>query len=378
MGKCLGSSVNSIACNLVAQLLLVQRLCLYLCQAFFRSVHLTLPPSLPLFSSSVTTTSNGAWHSSRVAFYPPSLSQSRLLPDTVHSQPDTVSCFEPSGLAATMGLLDKLANKVASGGGGGGSSNRPYSQQYPGGGPGPQSPYSQQNPYGGGGYSAGSPGYGSQPPLPQQHQQQQPQPHSPAPAANTFSEKPKEDDRPLPQGWVKQWDNNYNRYFYVDTRATPPRSIWVHPNDEHNPASSAPSGGYAPPSGPPNDSRAWGQPPPPQQPLYGQPSYGGQPQYGGYPQPGFGGGYPQQPMYQQSPMMAQTGGRRFGGGGGGMGMAGGAALGLGAGLLGGALLTHEMDDAYQDGYQDGAQNDYGGGDYGGGDYGGGDDFGGDF
>lgn len=59
-------------------------------------------------------------------------------------------------------------------------------------------------------------------------------------------------------------------------------------------------------------------------------------------------------------------------GGGGMGMAGGAALGLGAGVIGGALVAdawndHEQD-AYAEGYNDG--NDGNDGD----DFGGGDDF----
>merc|ERR1712096_412765 len=41
-----------------------------------------------------------------------------------------------------------------------------------------------------------------------------------------------EDTRPLPDGWVKQFDNNYKQHFYVDTRANPPRSTWIHPIDE--------------------------------------------------------------------------------------------------------------------------------------------------
>ncbi|KAK3371772.1 hypothetical protein B0T24DRAFT_668335 [Lasiosphaeria ovina] len=115
-----------------------------------------------------------------------------------------------------------------------------------------------------------------------------------------------------------------------------------------------------------------------QQPMYGQPQPGygapggyGQPQgYGNYPpqggyyppqQGGYygGGGYPQQ---QQAPRKS----------GGGMGMAGGAALGLGAGVLGGVLIADAINDnqqeAYQEGYQDGDNGDYGGGDDGGGDF----------
>lgn len=85
---------------------------------------------------------------------------------------------------------------------------------------------------------------------------------------------------------------------------------------------------------------------------YHAPMMGG----GGYGRPMYGGGYGQ-------PMMG--GGRRQGGGG--MGMAGGAALGLGAGALGGMALANAMDDDdYGDGYQEGYD-----------DGGGGDDFGGD-
>lgn len=40
------------------------------------------------------------------------------------------------------------------------------------------------------------------------------------------------DSRPLPAGWVKEFDSNSNRNYYVDTLATPPRSIWVHPLDD--------------------------------------------------------------------------------------------------------------------------------------------------
>ena len=109
---------------------------------------------------------------------------------------------------------------------------------------------------------------------------------------------------------------------------------------------------------------------PPQQPGYGQPAYGG-----GYPPPGYGGGYgggyPQQGygggMMQQPP-------RRSGG----LGAGGGAALGLGGGLLGGMMIGEMMDSNDQDGGQGGGGSDGGGGDMGGGDMGGGDMGGGDF
>ncbi|KAH8835484.1 hypothetical protein DL96DRAFT_1574437 [Flagelloscypha sp. PMI_526] len=40
---------------------------------------------------------------------------------------------------------------------------------------------------------------------------------------------PNDSDLPLPFGWVKQVDPATNHAFWVDTKAQPPRSIWVHP-----------------------------------------------------------------------------------------------------------------------------------------------------
>ncbi|KAG8988352.1 hypothetical protein FRB90_002804 [Tulasnella sp. 427] len=40
------------------------------------------------------------------------------------------------------------------------------------------------------------------------------------------------DNRPIPEGWIRQWDPNNQEYFFVDTRANPPRSIWDHPLDD--------------------------------------------------------------------------------------------------------------------------------------------------
>ncbi|KJZ77087.1 hypothetical protein HIM_03408 [Hirsutella minnesotensis 3608] len=125
-------------------------------------------------------------------------------------------------------------------------------------------------------------------------------------------------------------------------------------------------GGYSP-----QPQQGYYQSPPPQQ-------YGGYPNQGppmggyggGYGAPGgYQGGYGGQPGYAQQPQKKP--------GMGGMGMAG-AALGVGGGLLGGALLAnavhhhheHEEQEAYMDGYQDAQNDDFGGGDYGG-------DFGGD-
>lgn len=38
--------------------------------------------------------------------------------------------------------------------------------------------------------------------------------------------------RPLPKGWIRQWDPASHHNFFVDTLATPPRSIWCHPHDD--------------------------------------------------------------------------------------------------------------------------------------------------
>ncbi len=86
---------------------------------------------------------------------------------------------------------------------------------------------------------------------------------------------------------------------------------------------------------------------PPQQGYGGYPPQQG---YGGYPpQQGYGGGYAQQQPAKKA---------------GGLGMGGAAALGVGGGLIGGALLANEFE-----GGDDGGDN---GGDYGGDDGGGGD------
>ena len=38
--------------------------------------------------------------------------------------------------------------------------------------------------------------------------------------------------RPLPPGWVRQYDAREGHQFFVDTKANPPRSIWHHPYDD--------------------------------------------------------------------------------------------------------------------------------------------------
>jgi hypothetical protein len=47
------------------------------------------------------------------------------------------------------------------------------------------------------------------------------------------SRKSMEDEvRPLPHGWIRQWDTTEQHQYFVDTNADPPRSIWVHPMDD--------------------------------------------------------------------------------------------------------------------------------------------------
>lgn len=41
-----------------------------------------------------------------------------------------------------------------------------------------------------------------------------------------------DEGRPLPQGWVRQYDPEYHHQFFVDTTRDPPRSIWHHPYDD--------------------------------------------------------------------------------------------------------------------------------------------------
>jgi hypothetical protein len=33
----------------------------------------------------------------------------------------------------------------------------------------------------------------------------------------------------LPPGWIQEWDAKHKAYYYVDTKAVPPRTSWVHP-----------------------------------------------------------------------------------------------------------------------------------------------------
>ncbi|KDN50707.1 hypothetical protein RSAG8_01205, partial [Rhizoctonia solani AG-8 WAC10335] len=131
------------------------------------------------------------------------------------------------------------------------------------------------------------------------------------------------DSRPLPPGFVTQFDTSYNTWFYINTQANPPRSQWLHPADHHDqnnpppggvnwnalaPGGGTPGGGYSPGPGP----------------AYGQ---------GGYDR-GTQQGYP--PPQAQHKSSSNTG----------------AIVAAGAvGVVGGALIANAMsdDDDYQDG-----------------------------
>lgn len=41
-----------------------------------------------------------------------------------------------------------------------------------------------------------------------------------------------DEGRPLPAGWIRQYDAKDSHQFFVDTNANPPRSIWQHPYDD--------------------------------------------------------------------------------------------------------------------------------------------------
>ncbi|KAF9076665.1 hypothetical protein BDP27DRAFT_1313706 [Rhodocollybia butyracea] len=212
-----------------------------------------------------------------------------------------------------------------------------------------------------------------------------------APPPYPPSENP--DRRPLPGGWITQYDSNYRAWFYVNTVANPPVTTWTHPLGP--PPTSPPPNPYGPPPGPPPRNSEYGynnpqgqysgyggpgyQPSPPPQPYYGNsppPQGYGSGGYGGYREEENRGLFNRpssnptpQVIYEQAPPPPKKQG---------MGM--GSMLGIGAaGLVGGALIggliEHHEDeerlDAYEDGVQQGQMDDYGGGDFGGGD-----DFGG--
>ena len=184
------------------------------------------------------------------------------------------------------------------------------------------------------------------------------------------------DTRPLPQGFISQWDENTKRYFFINTMTG--QSQWDHPadqqgsqytgsvataTDQNQPITYQPS-----PSADPNQPQGqggvesdrgmlsqaagmlaggqlanmlgghhnqhqqpYGQPGYGQPPAYGQQPYGQQPAYGQYPGQYPQQGYPQQQHY--APPSHAPGSN--------MGMLGLAGVG-GAGAIAGALLSSAM------------------------------------
>ncbi|KAG9036284.1 hypothetical protein FRB95_009432 [Tulasnella sp. JGI-2019a] len=63
-----------------------------------------------------------------------------------------------------------------------------------------------------------------------------------------------DEKRHLPEGWVRQFDTKSSHYFYVDTRANPSRSIWVHPFEDLQWQKETAASVGPPPGPPPNAS----------------------------------------------------------------------------------------------------------------------------
>ncbi|PBL01200.1 hypothetical protein ARMGADRAFT_415668 [Armillaria gallica] len=204
-------------------------------------------------------------------------------------------------------------------------------------------------------------------------------------------------DQALPYGWIKQVHESGHPY-YVDTRANPSRSIWVHPYEDDQFLKEHPGirekTHPAPDYSPENSGHSFSSTSAPhhKRGFFGKlkdkaigskeerqagkdriameqrsQQYGAnQTFYGGhgtpeYRAPQYGASRYPQTVYQQQPVVATQ--RRQGGGMGGMG---GMALPLVGGLAGGLLLGDLLDGGFND------HNDFGGGDDYNGDFGGGD------
>ncbi|CUA70406.1 TOX high mobility group box family member 4 [Bos taurus] [Rhizoctonia solani] len=200
------------------------------------------------------------------------------------------------------------------------------------------------------------------------------------------------DTRPLPPGFVTQYDKNYNAWFYVNTNANPPTPQWTHPADDQKPSYAPPSGPPPGPSGGPGFPQAAGSPypqsnspyppqsnspyPPQNNPPYGQqtpyaPSngpYGGPPEnrgWGNSPSPSGqwnagggswnqGGGWGQNNNYGGTPPPQQStkggaagllgklmGGGKHGSSSGGYGGGYGGGPGYGGGYGGGYVQQQQ-------------------------------------
>ncbi|KAK0456658.1 hypothetical protein EV421DRAFT_1895867 [Armillaria borealis] len=217
-------------------------------------------------------------------------------------------------------------------------------------------------------------------------------------------------DQALPYGWIKQVHESGHPY-YIDTRANPSRSIWVHPYEDDQFLKEHPDirekTHPAPDYFPENSGHSFSSTSAPHhkrgffgklkdkaigskeerqagkdriamlQELRSQQYGANQTFYGGhgtseYRAPQYGASRYPQTVYQQQPVVASQ--RRQGGGMGGM------ALPLVGGLAGGLLLGDLLDGGFNDNNNFGGGDSNGGGDFGGGggDFGGGDFGGGGF
>ncbi|KAE9388115.1 hypothetical protein BT96DRAFT_981155 [Gymnopus androsaceus JB14] len=159
------------------------------------------------------------------------------------------------------------------------------------------------------------------------------------------------DGRPLPPGWITQYDNKYRAWFYVNTVANPPVTTWVHPLGE----APLPNPTYTAPAVP-----------------LPSPGYGydnGQGQYPGHAGPGYQSSPPPPPQgYSPGPVYNQEENKGFFSGGSsnngtpapqmigsgqapphksGMGM--GTMVGVGAASLVGGVILGEMLEGHHDG-----------------------------
>ncbi|GAN09769.1 hypothetical protein MAM1_0290c09301 [Mucor ambiguus] len=162
------------------------------------------------------------------------------------------------------------------------------------------------------------------------------------------------DTRPLPNGWISQYDPNSRKFFYVYT----PTALrqWEHPADKPIGNSTSNRGENASYAAPSQQQQQPFYPQQQQQRIFPQ-----QPQYVQQPQ------YMQQPQYIQQPQYGRASG-------GGMGVGKMAAAGVGGGLLGymiGDAMFDQPDTIVENNYYG---DDTGNFDAGGGDFGGFDDF----
>ncbi|CCA66974.1 hypothetical protein PIIN_00811 [Serendipita indica DSM 11827] len=94
------------------------------------------------------------------------------------------------------------------------------------------------------------------------------------PATPAGSENP--DKRPLPPGWITQFDKNYNTWYYVNTAEHPPRTVWEHPAGPAPPTPQHQQSSYGAPTSTPGAPAAGG--------------YNNDPSYGNHGAAGSGGG----------------------------------------------------------------------------------------